>query len=105
MNVCWLSNEVEYANILKFALSIPLRFKVKDLYLRSESKDEYVLKGFVAFLGAHYMTFIKQEYKGRAFWRLYDDQRILSFEKWQDVLNMVLEQTILPTLLIYEEAT
>jgi hypothetical protein len=42
-------------------------------------EDEYILKAIVCFLGAHYMTYIKDRSEGDKdsipLWKLYDDYK------------------------------
>lgn len=76
------------------------------------SKDEYVLRSVVCFLGAHYMTYVKQvgathhkdgsvEYE--PVWKLYDDYKsVTKYQCWKDILEKILEFGTLPTVLIYE---
>jgi len=97
-------------DILRFSCSIPQHFHLSELFdLETTPKDEtYMLKSVVCFLGAHYMTYIKQrnqtEHGIIPFWKLYDDNRqIATFQSWQEILEKMLEFGTLPTVLVYEK--
>lgn len=65
---------------LKFCTSIPQRFKLTDIFEinGTVSEDEYILKAVVCFLGAHYMTYIKNKSSSKdsiPHWKLYDDYK------------------------------
>ena len=60
INVSWFSNQVEYGNLLKFIISIPHSFLVESMYTHSKCSTRYVFKGFIGYLGAHYMSYIRQ---------------------------------------------
>ena len=108
-NVNWFDNSVPYLDTLKFAVSIPQRFQMKDLYCEKETPtpgyndDSYILKGIICFLGAHYMTFVKQIIDEHPIWRLYDDTEITIYQDWTQILNKILEFGTLPTVLVYEK--
>ena len=108
INISWFSLEVSYLEALQFSLCISQRFYLKDMYKeQKENVDhenpEYILKGVVCFLGAHYMSFVKQEVDGEAVWKLYDDTNISTFRNWPEVIQLIMKLNILPTLLIYEQ--
>ena len=69
------------------------------------NQSEYVLKGIVVFLGAHYQTLIKTKFQGTWCWKLYDDQNIIPIGTYENVLNLFLDQAIQPTNLIFERVT
>ena len=98
-----------YSDILNFSVSIPLKMGLEDLFSQENpsyvKNTEYVLRGVVCFIGAHYMTYIKQiTSNGIIEWRLYDDQNpIKSFENWVDILYYILTLGQQPTLLLYEK--
>ena len=66
------------------------------------SKDEYVLRSVVCFLGAHYMTYVKQvgashnrdglDYE--PVWKLYDDYKpVAKYQCWKDILEKIEEMS------------
>jgi len=60
---------------------------------------EYQIKGIVCFVGAHYMSFIKQD----MCWKRYDDAKpIQVIQSWAEVLDEMMRYGILPTLIVYE---
>ena len=73
LNVNWFDNQVAYMDTLRFCAAIPQRLRLDELFKvvggdvtdqdRADqmdvSKDEYVLRSVVCFLGAHYMTYVK----------------------------------------------
>lgn len=71
-----------------------------------------MLRSVVCFLGAHYMTYVKQinttANKDGTFdydpvWKLYDDYKaITTYQSWKDILEKILEYGTLPTVLVYE---
>ena len=73
------------------------------------SEEEYILKAVVCFLGAHYMTYIKNKSSmkdGIPVWKLYDDYKpIQIYSSWKDIMEKILEFGTLPTVLIYEKVT
>ena len=72
----------------------------------NQGPPDYILKGVVCFLGAHYLTFIKQvDSKNAPVWKLYDDEKISILPRWCDVIHKILTLQMLPTLLVYEKAT
>mmetsp|Transcript_8248 Transcript_8248/g.12622 ORF Transcript_8248/g.12622 Transcript_8248/m.12622 type:complete len:127 (-) Transcript_8248:2052-2432(-) len=93
---------------LRFSCSIPTRFNLADLFDVSDEKNEaYVLKSVVCFLGAHYMTYIKQKMTMPdgiiPCWKLYDDSKpVTTFYRWEEIIEQILESGTLPTILIYE---
>ena len=70
---------------------------------RYKNEDPYILKGIICFLGAHYMTFVKQIIDEHPVWRLYDDTEITIYQDWTQILNKILEFGTLPTVLVYEK--
>ena len=115
-NINWFDNQVPYLDTLKFAVSIPQRFKMKDLFCeknegatptpgQQHNDDCYILKAIVCFLGAHYMTFVKMIVDEHPVWRLYDDTEISIYQDWTQILYKILEFGTLPTVLVYEKVT
>jgi len=50
------------------------------------------------------MTYIKKTRQdGTRVWKLYDDQNISEISSWEQVLDMMLENGTLPTVLMYEQ--
>ena len=67
---------------------------------------EYILKSVVCFLGAHYMTYIKKRKGRKNVWKLYDDDNQLkTYECWSQVIDKIVEEQTLPTVLVYERVT
>lgn len=81
MNINWYDNQVPYMDTLQFAVSIPQKFRIDDLYEIKEGSQKhagegYILQSVVCFLGAHYMTYIKKKQAdGLPVWKLYDDYK------------------------------
>lgn len=113
---------------LRFCCAIPQRFALGQLFEvqgsasktgsdkqegKRKEQQEYILRSVVCFLGAHYMTYIKQvsvthNKDGTVdyypVWRLYDDYKpISSYSCWKDILEKILEYGTLPTVLLYEK--
>jgi uncharacterized UBP type Zn finger protein len=45
----------------------------------------------VCFLGAHYLSYIKVIVEGKPLWKLYNDQEIVGYEKWGDIVYKIQE--------------
>lgn len=113
LNVNWHSNEVPYMDTLKFCTSIPQKFQLQELFQISEqdsTSDEYILKAVVCFLGAHYMTYIKdrtvpdKRNENFPIWKLYDDYKPIDiYYSWKDIIEKILDFGTLPTVLIYQK--
>ena len=112
-NINWFDNQVPYMDTLRFSVSIPQKFQVSELFeladTQTQVNHEFILKGVVCFLGAHYMTYIKtrnvNEGETTPYWQLFDDNKpIQLFSSWGDILEKILEFGTLPTVLIYERA-
>lgn len=91
-----------------FCSAIPTKVFLGDVYrLSKDLNPEYILKSVVCFLGAHYMTYIKKKNsRGKKIWKLYDDDRsIKEYKSWNDVLNQILDNGTLPTVLMYEKVS
>ena len=86
LNVNWDGLESSHNDILKFVISIPSRINTNELF-ESDQNQTYVLRGLVCFLGAHYLTYIKHS----QVWKLYNDEEILTFPRWGDVVQKLLE--------------
>ena len=74
------------------------------------ANNEYILKAVVCFLGAHYITYIKDrshpDKNNETFpiWKLYDDYKPIDmFYCWKDIIEKILDYGTLPTVLIYEK--
>jgi len=109
---------------LRFGAAIPQRLRLQELFdvidedengedaKSASSKDDYVLRSVVCFLGAHYMTYVKQittlsnrdgSLDYHPVWKLYDDYKpVALYQSWKDILEKMLEFGTLPTVLIYE---
>lgn len=78
INISWHVNGISYLETFNFAVSLTHFFELNDMYSpmdlnQKASSPKYVLKGIVCFLGAHYMTYMRQTSNNRDEWRLYDD--------------------------------
>ena len=114
LNIGWDQINNSYSDILNFSVSIPLKmrpdeiFNIKNQSYESSRRDTgYILRGVVCFIGAHYMTYLKQlNNNGFIEWRLYNDSsQVQRYRGWIDILNQVMELGQQPTLLIYEKLT
>jgi hypothetical protein len=63
------------------------------------------LKAIVVFLGAHYMTYVKQIINGEPKWKCYDDVSIRFYNNWSDVIVDIIDAGVLPTNIIYEKSS
>ena len=98
---------------LKFCTSIPQKFQLQELFQTDEQQtigNEYILKAVVCFLGAHYMTYIKdRSYPDKTqqsfpVWKLYDDYKQIEVcICWRDIIEKILDFGTLPTVLIYQK--
>ena len=90
LNINWDGQDVGQMDILKFVISIPSRINLTEMFEVSHD-HQYILKGLVCFLGAHYLTYMKQIVDGVPLWRLYNDEEILTYPRWGDILSKILE--------------
>lgn len=90
LNINWDGQDVGQMDILKFVISIPSRINLTEMFEVSHD-HRYILKGLVCFLGAHYLTYMKQIVDGVPLWRLYNDEEILTYPRWGDILSKILE--------------
>jgi hypothetical protein len=59
-NVSW-NDEPLPSQILKFMISIPERFEIKDIFDQSvQGNCTYILKGMIALKGDHYLSFFRR---------------------------------------------
>ena len=97
LNINWDGHDTSHRDILKFIVSIPSRMDLNELF-ETKSNQTYILRGIVCFLGAHYLSYIKHADT----WKLYNDEEILTYPRWGDVVEKLLEFGVQPTLLVYE---
>ena len=83
LNIIWYSDQVGFMDNFAFSMSIAQVVKIGDMFelAATSSKTtvtpEYLLKGVVCFVGAHYFSFISQlnEKTNKPEWLLFDDYK------------------------------
>lgn len=48
-----------------------------------------MFKGFIGFIGAHYMSYIRHVNEKGTYWKVYNDVRIQTLAQWSEVVNEV----------------
>lgn len=107
-NINWFMDEISYADLLKFLISIPHRFTIGDLYDYKDGSESgtYILKAVVCFVGAHYFSFVKQELDDQPVWKKFnDDSDIEIYDDWTQVILEYMPQKARPSILVYEKLT
>ena len=84
LNINWFSDQVSYMDTYAFTMSIANTFNIKDMFEidpaenQFDEPSEYVLKGMICFVGAHYFSWIKETVKTSRHntqWLKFDDDK------------------------------
>ena len=115
LNIGWYSDQIGYLENLAFSMSIAPEFNIADMFELPESSKsdkepapDYILKGVVCFVGAHYFSFVARlnDQTNQPEWLLFDDYKpIRTYDSWEGVLYYLIAYGNLPTLLLYEKAS
>ena len=59
LNLNW-DGEPLPTQIFKMMVTIPEKFKIKNLFDKAPADETYVLKGLICYMGAHYLAFFRR---------------------------------------------
>ena len=59
LNLNW-DGEPLPTQILRMMVTIPEKFKIKNLFDQAPTDETYVLKGLICYMGAHYLAFFRR---------------------------------------------